>query len=160
MRFFYGRQNFDSLSRAQENAILLTNGLGGFAGVTSACSANRCDQGILVAAVRSPNVRIGMVHRVRETLEIDGKAYVFSTQKFAGRTAPEEGRNSFDEIETVTLNMRELEYISSAGLRVVLKLHKKMTAQGGQLKLINVNDMIMEIFTMTGMDSFLEIDKA
>ena len=69
-------------------------------------------------------------------------------------------RNSLDEIETVTLNMRELEYISSAGLRVVLKLHKKMTAQGGQLKLINVNDMIMEIFTMTGMDSFLEIDKA
>ena len=46
-------------------------------------------------------------------------------------------RNSFDEIETVTLNMRALEYISSAGLRVVLKLHKKMTAQGGQLKLIN-----------------------
>lgn len=69
-------------------------------------------------------------------------------------------RNSFDEIETVTLNMRALEYISSAGLRVVLKLHKKMIAQGGQLKLINVNDMIMEIFTMTGMDSFLEIDKA
>ena len=56
--------------------------------------------------------------------------------------------------------MRAIEYISSAGLRVVLKLHKKMTAQGGQLKLINVNDMIMEIFTMTGMDSFLEIDKA
>ena len=72
----------------------------------------------------------------------------------------EVNRNSFDEIETVTLNMRALEYISSAGLRVVLKLHKKMTAQGGQLKLINVNDMIMEIFTMTGMDSFLEIDKA
>lgn len=69
-------------------------------------------------------------------------------------------RNSFDEIETVTLNMRALEYISSAGLRVVLKLHKKMTAKGGQFKLINVNDMIMEIFTMTGMDSFLEIDKA
>lgn len=69
-------------------------------------------------------------------------------------------RNSFDEIETVTLNMRALEYISSAGLRVVLKLHKKMTAQGGQLKLINVNDMIMEIFTMTGMNSFLDIDKA
>ena len=69
-------------------------------------------------------------------------------------------RNSFDDIETVTLNMRALEYISSAGLRVVLKLHKKMTAQGGQLKLINVNDMIFEIFTMTGMDSFLEIEKA
>ena len=79
-------------------------------------------------------------------------------------TSPElEGeinRNSFDEIETVTLNMRELEYISSAGLRVVLKLQKKMTAKGGQLKLINVNDMVMEIFDMTGMSDFLDIVKA
>lgn len=68
-------------------------------------------------------------------------------------------RNSFDEIETVTLNMRSLEYISSAGLRVILMLHKKLAGTNGKLKLINVNDMIMEIFTMTGMDSFLEIEK-
>ena len=68
--------------------------------------------------------------------------------------------NSFDEIETVTLNMRGLEYISSAGLRVILMLYKKMTSIGGKLKLVNVNDMIMEIFTMTGMDSFLEIETA
>lgn len=67
--------------------------------------------------------------------------------------------NSFDEIETVTLNMRSLEYISSAGLRVILMLYKKLTSAKGKLKLINVNDMIMEIFTMTGMDSFLEIEK-
>ena len=39
----------------------------------------------------------------------------------------EVNRNSFDEIETVTLNMRELEYISSAGLRVILMLYKKLT---------------------------------
>ena len=69
-------------------------------------------------------------------------------------------RNSFDEIETVTLNMRELEYISSAGLRVILMLYKKLTSVKGKLRLVNVNDMIMEIFTMTGMDSFLEIEKA
>ena len=68
-------------------------------------------------------------------------------------------RNSFDEIEMVTLNMRGLEYISSAGLRVILMLHKKLAGTNGKLKLINVNDMIMEIFTMTGMDSFLEIEK-
>lgn len=68
-------------------------------------------------------------------------------------------RNSFDEIEMVTLNMRGLEYISSAGLRVILMLHKKLAGINGRLKLINVNDMIMEIFTMTGMDSFLEIEK-
>lgn len=65
----------------------------------------------------------------------------------------------FDEIDTIIINMKELEYISSAGLRVILKLHKKMTAQGGQLKLINVNDMVMEIFDMTGMSDFLDIEK-
>lgn len=69
-------------------------------------------------------------------------------------------RNSLDGIKTVTLDMRELEYISSAGLRVILMLYKKMTGAGGRLRLINVNDMIMEILTMTGMDSFLETEKA
>lgn len=96
MRFYYGKQDLCSLSRAQENSILLTNGLGGYAGVTSACSVNRCDQGILVAAVKSPNVRIGMVHRVREVLETEGKEFVFSTQEFADETAPEEGYRYLD----------------------------------------------------------------
>ena len=91
MRFYSCKQDLCNLSRAQENSILLTNGLGGYAGVTSACSVNRCDQGILVAAVKSPNERIGMVHRVREVLEAEGKEYIFSTQEFADETAPEEG---------------------------------------------------------------------
>ena len=91
MQFYYGKQDFCSLSRAQENCILLTNGLGGYAGQTMAASVNRCDQGILIAAVKAPNVRIGMVHRVRETLTVEGKDIIFSTQEFADQTAPEEG---------------------------------------------------------------------
>lgn len=91
MRFFYGKQDFCNLSRAQENCILLTNGLGGYAGVTMAGSVNRCDQGIFIAAVKAPNVRIGMVHRVKESLKMRGKEVVFSTQEFAGRKAAEEG---------------------------------------------------------------------
>ena len=90
MRFFYGKQDFCNLSRAQENCILLTNGLGGYAGVTMAGSVNRCDQGIFIAAVKAPNVRIGMVHRVKESLKMRGKEVVFSTQEFAGRKAAEE----------------------------------------------------------------------
>ncbi|WP_293971563.1 STAS domain-containing protein [uncultured Ruminococcus sp.] len=66
---------------------------------------------------------------------------------------------SLDKIEIIILDVKELEYISSAGLRLVLKVYKKMTAQGGQLKLINVNDMIMDIFDMTGMSDFLDIEK-
>ena len=91
MRFFYGKQEFCSLSRSQENVVLLTNGLGGYVSVTSACSVNRCDQGLLVAAVRCPNERITMVQRVRERLEVKGKEVTFSTQQFANKTEAEEG---------------------------------------------------------------------
>lgn len=67
---------------------------------------------------------------------------------------------SLDEFETVTLNMRELEYVSSAGLRIILSLYKKITKLGGNLKLVNVNDMVMELFSMTGMSDYLDIEKA
>lgn len=68
--------------------------------------------------------------------------------------------SDLDGIETVTLNLRELEYISSAGLRVVIMLYKNLEKLGGKLRLVNVNDMVMEIFSMTGMTDFLEIEKA
>ena len=96
MRFYYGKQDLCSLPRAEENLVLLTNGLGGYVSVTSAGSINRCDQGIFVAAVRCPNERIGMVQRVRETLKVGEKEVVFSTQKFAGRTLAEEGYRYLD----------------------------------------------------------------
>lgn len=69
-------------------------------------------------------------------------------------------RSDLDGIETVTLNLRELEYISSAGLRVVIMLYKNLEKLGGKLRLVNVNDMVMEIFSMTGMTDFLEIERA
>lgn len=68
--------------------------------------------------------------------------------------------STLEDIETVTLNMRELEYISSSGLRVILMLYKKLTGLGGKLKIVNVNDMIMELFSMTGMSEYLDIEKA
>ena len=91
MRFLYGKQDMRTLSRAQENTVLLTNGLGGYASVTAAWSVPRCDQGILVAAVKAPNERITMVHRMKETLRVNGAEAVLSTQEFADGTKPEEG---------------------------------------------------------------------
>ncbi|MGN1137857.1 MAG: STAS domain-containing protein [Ruminococcus sp.] len=72
----------------------------------------------------------------------------------------EVNRFSLDEINEITIDAKELEYISSAGLRIVLMLHKKMAEQNGQLRLLNVNEMIKEIFDMTGMSDFLDIEKA
>ena len=66
MTFVYGKQNMRTLERAQENNFLLTNALGGYASVTAGYGVPRCDQGLLVAAVKAPNVRINMVHRLQE----------------------------------------------------------------------------------------------
>ena len=91
MRFFYGKQDMRTLERAQETSFLLTNGLGGYASVTAAYSVPRCDQGVLVAAVKAPNVRITMVHRLREMLKIDEKEYFLSSQSFAEEETEETG---------------------------------------------------------------------
>ena len=91
MRFLYGKQDMRSISRAQENTFLLTNGLGGYMSVTGAFSVPRCDQGILVAAVKAPNERVTMVHRLSETLRIGDTEVFLSTQEFADDTAAEDG---------------------------------------------------------------------
>ena len=49
----------------------------------------------------------------------------------------------FDEVETVTLNLKDLEYISSSGLRVILALYKNLKSKGGNLKIVNVSNTIM-----------------
>ena len=91
MRFVYGKQNMRTLERAQENNFLLTNALGGYASVTAGYGVPRCDQGLLVAAVKAPNVRINMVHRMKESLMIGNQELFLSTQEFADGTVSEEG---------------------------------------------------------------------
>ena len=60
-------------------------------------------------------------------------------------------------IKELTLDMAGLEYVSSAGLRVILKAQKIMNAQGS-MKLIGVNDSIMEVFDITGFLDILTIE--
>ncbi len=91
MRFLYGKQDMRNLERAQEVSFLLTNGLGGYASVTGAYSVPRCDQGVLVAAVKAPNERITLVHRLREVLTIGNQPHFLSSQPFADGTAQEDG---------------------------------------------------------------------
>lgn len=78
-------------------------------------------------------------------------------------TAPQldDGAKSidFDEVETVTLNLKDLEYISSSGLRVILALYKNLKSKGGNLKIVNVSNTIMELFSMTGMSDYLDIEQ-
>ena len=57
----------------------------------------------------------------------------------------------------LVFDMTNLEYVSSAGLRVILKAQKAMNAQGS-MKLTGVNDSIMEVFDITGFLDILTIE--
>ena len=59
-------------------------------------------------------------------------------------------------VENLVFDMKDMSYISSAGLGVLLVAQKKMNLQG-QMKLINVNDYVMEIFEVTGFSDILTI---
>ena len=60
-------------------------------------------------------------------------------------------------LKDLTLELSGLEYVSSAGLRVILKAQKAMNAQGS-MKLTGVNDSIMEVFDITGFLDILTIE--
>ena len=64
---------------------------------------------------------------------------------------------NFSEIKSLILDFKSLEYISSAGLRVLLSAQKKMQ-RIGSMKVKNVGDSIMEVFEITGFADILEIE--
>ena len=75
-------------------------------------------------------------------------------------TAPElekELKASLDGINDLVFDMASLEYISSAGLRVLLSTQKIMNRQGN-MKVLHVNETIMEIFEVTGFSDILTIE--
>lgn len=75
-------------------------------------------------------------------------------------TAPElekELKVSMDDAGTLTLDFDKLDYISSAGLRVLLFAHKAMSIKGG-MKVTNVNEIVKEVFDVTGFADILTIE--
>ena len=75
-------------------------------------------------------------------------------------TAPEleaELKGSLDAAESLTLDFSKLDYISSAGLRMLLSAHKAMSGKGG-MKVKNVNEVVREVFDVTGFADILTIE--
>lgn len=76
-------------------------------------------------------------------------------------TAPEleqELTSALEGVESLVLDFAKLEYISSAGLRILLSTQKKMMGKSG-MTITNVNDEVMEVFDITGFSSVLTIEK-
>ncbi|MEE0941657.1 MULTISPECIES: STAS domain-containing protein [unclassified Methanobrevibacter] len=75
-------------------------------------------------------------------------------------TAPDFENEIMDEMgkfDSLILDLEKLEYISSAGLRVLVLVQKKLQPEGIPFVIINVNDTIKEIFSMSGFDKILTI---
>ncbi|MBR1482509.1 MAG: STAS domain-containing protein [Ruminococcus sp.] len=76
-------------------------------------------------------------------------------------TAPEADayiNQSLDGVEKLILDFGNVNYVSSAGLRVLLSLHKKMMGKGG-MKLIHVCEAVSDVFEVTGFDEILDYEK-
>ena len=75
-------------------------------------------------------------------------------------TAPElesEIKQSLTGVTVLNIDMEALEYISSAGLRVLLSAQKIMNKQG-EMKVIHANETVMEVFEVTGFADILTIE--
>ena len=86
------------------------------------------------------------------TIPLVGRLDAVNAPKFENRL-----RTETDGIEMLILDMKNLEYVSSAGLRVLLQAEKRMSERGG-MKVINVSDDVMDVFRATGFTEILTIE--
>ncbi len=93
--------------------------------------------------------------------EKNGTALVISPEgRLDTMTAPafeETLKTAMEGVETLTFDFEKLDYISSAGLRVLLAAQKTMNRQGS-MKVTHVNEIISEIFEVTGFSDILTIE--
>ncbi|MDQ0291714.1 STAS domain-containing protein [Oligosphaera ethanolica] len=68
-----------------------------------------------------------------------------------------EMQSACEGVESLVLDLKDLVYISSAGLRVILSTQKRMAKQGS-MKIVHVTKAVMDIFTMTGFASIIRIE--
>ena len=88
----------------------------------------------------------------KATIALEGRLDTVTSSDLEGAL-----KEIFPEIQQLTLDFEKLDYISSAGLRVLLSAQKTIAKQDG-MKLIHVNETIMEIFEVTGFSDILTIE--
>lgn len=91
MRFVYGKQDWKTFERGEENCYLMTNGLGGFSSLSMIASCSRNDQAVLMACTHSPNHRYNMIHRLTEVVELGGENFYLSSQAVTNHQVEENG---------------------------------------------------------------------
>lgn len=92
----------------------------------------------------------------------DGKKLeVIPEGRIDALTAPELERKLADELgdtEELVFNLENVEYLSTAGLRVFLACSQEMEARGRSIRVVHVNEVIMRVLALTGFQDFLNIE--
>lgn len=91
MEFIYGKQDFSSMERGQENCYLLANGLGGYSSLTMIGSCARNDHALLMAAIVPCTDRCHMLSKTEECIQIENKSYELSSQEYVDYTRNKRG---------------------------------------------------------------------
>lgn len=88
----------------------------------------------------------------RLTMEIEGKIDTTTSPELES-----EIKESIEGLSELIIDLKNVTYISSAGLRVLLAAHKTLMKQG-KMTLINVSSDILDMFDVTGFSGFLNIE--
>ena len=86
------------------------------------------------------------------TVQVEGRIDTITSQQLE-----ESLEEDIKNIDSLTLDFEKLEYISSAGLRLLIATQKKLKSTDTPLTIINVNETLKEIFKMSGFDKILTI---
>lgn len=92
------------------------------------------------------------VHNNTLFIDLEGRLDTVTSQQL-GDLLPNEKRRNLD----IDFNFEKLEYVSSAGLRILVLFKKEAQATNNKMVIRNINDVVKEIFTVTGFDKILKI---
>ena len=95
--------------------------------------------------------------KIEKKLE-DGRLTLKLEGRLDTNTSPElEGELKLDGVNEIVFDFAALEYISSAGLRVLMGAQKAMMVSGGKMSILSPNEMVRSVFDITGMSSIFTI---
>lgn len=122
MKFIYGKNDWSTMERGEENCYLLTNGLGGFSSLTMIGSNARNDNALLMACLRAPNNRYNIISNLGETLNVGDKTFEISSQKYVDNNHNRCGfkyqsKFTFEDIPEWTYHIDGIEIVKKIAMK-------------------------------------------
>lgn len=114
MKFEFDKRAWTTLEEGEKNCYLMANGLGGYNSMNLVGGLTRGDQAFFMAAKKAPNVRWNMITGLLETLTIDGKEYVLTSQRMQGKADLE----GFRSLERFTFDYYPVWVYKAAGVTI------------------------------------------